>query len=134
MNTSTFHISREDSIQNVQDKFSSLFPLLTINFYSQNEKSSSDDSCAMFSPESRIRDLNPHCLDGTIKITDGMMVYEMENAIQYIFGLHAEIFRKTGNPGARAISHCLLKDIFHIEKRQIKRYQPVYFRDVPFGC
>src|SRR5450631_1330468 len=91
MKTRSFYISGEDTIQSVQHKFSSIFPLLTIHFYSLNEKAFSDDSCVMFSPECRIADVNPKIRDGYIPVTENMMVYEMENAIYKSFGLHAEI-------------------------------------------
>jgi hypothetical protein len=136
MNTGSFHISREDTIQNVQDKFSHLFPLFTINFYSPNEKTSADNSCVMFCPECRILDINPSFQDGKTEIKDGMTVYEMESEIQHIFGLHAEISSKIGDRIilTSQITHWLLNEKYSNEKLQPEHSPPVYFKDIPFGC
>lgn len=91
MKTALFHISREDTIQRVQDKFSQLFPSLEINFYTQNEKISQLNSCAMLSPECRISDLNPEFTDRSIQLAEDPITDEMENAIHNHFGLHVEI-------------------------------------------
>jgi hypothetical protein len=90
MKTKSFYISREDTIQNVQDKFSQLFPLLTIHFYSQNNKTL-NTSCPMFSPGCRIGDLSPVVRDEFLQMTEKMTEGEIENRIQQNFGLHAEI-------------------------------------------
>jgi len=136
MKTRSLHISREDTIQSVQNKFSKLFPLLTIHFYSINEKISLDDSCVMFSPKCNIADVNPQFRDGYIPISENMMAYEMENAIYNNFGLHAEI-------SGKSVSQCLLTGPISrwllIEKYPRKNRQPgyspdLYFRNIPFGC
>jgi hypothetical protein len=93
MKTNSFYICREDTIQDVQEKFSQFFPLLTIHFYTQNNKKS-NTFCSMFSPDCRIGDLNPLCKNESLKITEKMTEGEMESCIQQNFGLHAEISHK----------------------------------------
>jgi hypothetical protein len=98
MKAGSFQISREDTIHDIQDRFSQLFPQLTIHFYTQNGGKSPENSCAMFSPDCHVRELNPRCKFGSIQITEQMMSYEMEDAILHNFGLHAEITdRKEGS-------------------------------------
>jgi hypothetical protein len=93
MKTNSFYISRDDTIQRVQDKFSQLFPQLTIHFYTQSNKKL-NTSCSMFSPDCRIGDLSLLCKNESLKMTEQMTEEEMENRIQQIFGLHAEITHK----------------------------------------
>jgi hypothetical protein len=95
MKTNSFYISREDTIQGVQDKLSQFFPLLTIHFYSQNNMRL-NASCPMFSPDCRIGDLCPVCKNESLLMTEKMTEEEIEKRIQQNFGLHAEISHKTG--------------------------------------
>jgi hypothetical protein len=102
MKRTNFYISYKDTIQEIQGNFSHFYPLLEINFFSYDEKSLSDHSCVMFSPEVKIRDINPDCRDGCIELNAQMTVIELENLIHDNFKLHAEISPKTEKRPSRA--------------------------------
>jgi hypothetical protein len=136
MKTRSLNISGEETIQCVQNKFSELFPLLTIHFYSLNEKVSSDDSCVMLSPKCKIADVIPQFRNSYIPITENMMVYELENAIYHNFGLHAEISGKSGNQRilTSPVSRWLLNEKYPRNNHQSGYRSDLYFRNIPFGC
>jgi len=133
MKNSSFFISSEDTIHNIQDRFSRLFPRLTISFYSQNEQSQSADSCPMFSADCRISELNPHGRFGSIQIAEDMLAFEMENAIRDHFGLHAEIREWTadsqdsgGNSGVNSKNQ---ETKLFFSQSALR-----YFGEIPFAC
>ena len=95
MKRTNFHIYRNNTIQEIKDSFSHFYPSLEINFFSNNEKAQRNNSCVMFSPEVRIGDISPGCLDGFIELSDIMTIGELENLIHDHFALHAEISFKT---------------------------------------
>ena len=135
MKTSSFQIYGEDTIQMVRDKFSQLFPQLIINFYCQNEKITSGDSCVMFSPECRICDINHRFKDGTIQIKKNMTINEIEHAIHSFFGLHVEI---TGNMQGHNIlrgqfSKWIFNEKYPDMKFLIDQSDRSGYRDIPFS-
>ena len=136
MKTGSFYISREDTIHDIQDRFSQLFPRLTISFYTQNCGKSSENSCVMFSPDCHVRELNPQCKYGSIQITEQMMAYEMEDAILHNFGLHAEIRERMGDHEILKVH--ISKWLFHEKYPELKylfsQRAAVSFQEIPFGC
>jgi len=98
MKKTNFHISVNDTIQEIQGSFSHFYPQMEINFFSSNEKSLLSHSCVMYSPAVRIRDISPDCQDGWIELNDEMTVFELENLIHAYFKLHAEISPKNEKP------------------------------------
>jgi len=95
MKRTNFHISGDDTIQEIQRSFSHFYPGLEINFFSHSEKSLATHSCVMFSPEVRIRDISPECCNGCIELNDQMTATELENLFRDNFNLHAEMSLKT---------------------------------------
>lgn len=91
MNKTNFYICCNDTIAEIKGRFSQFYPSFEINFFSNNEKTQSNNSCVLFSPEVRIRDINPDCPNGYIELNDKMTMDELENLIHDRFGLHAEI-------------------------------------------
>ncbi len=59
MNKSNFYICGNDTIAEIQSCFSRFYPNWVINFFSNDENNQSNDSCAMFSREVRVRDIIP---------------------------------------------------------------------------
>src|SRR5450631_2329774 len=91
MNKTNFYICRNDTLAEIQNSFSRFYPNSAINFFSNNEKNQSNDSCVMFSPEVRVRDINPDCRDGCIELNNSMTTEDLEKSIHDLFGLHVEI-------------------------------------------
>jgi hypothetical protein len=96
MNKSNFFICRSDTIAEVQCSFSRFYPSLEINFFSNIENPRLMNSCVMYSPEVRIRDISPGCQDGCIELNDKMTIDDLEHSIYDHFKLHAEISPGSG--------------------------------------
>ena len=136
MNRTNFYICRNDSIAEIQTCFSRYYPNFTISFFSNIEKNQSSNSCVMFSPQVRVRDINPHCPDGCVELNNKMTTDELEKSIHDYFGLHVEISPRTGNQTDTFVQ----KSIWSPDKnnpeglRLPERSNLVHFRNVPFGC
>ena len=75
--------------------FHTFYPNWTINFFSNIENSQQNDSCVMFSPEVRVRDINPDCGNGCIELNNNTTADDLEKSIHDYFGLHVEISPRT---------------------------------------
>jgi|SRR5450631_1824794 len=96
MNKTNLFICRNDTIAEVQSRFSRFYPSLEINFFSRVENLLSMNSCVKFSPEVRIGDISPGCRDGCIELNDKISIEDLEHSIYDHFKLHAEISPGTG--------------------------------------
>jgi hypothetical protein len=100
MNKTNFFICRDDTIAELKSSFSRFYPSLEINFFSRVENPQTMNSCVLFSPDVRIRDISPGCGDGCIELNDKMTIDELERSIYDHFKLHAEI---SPGPGYRTV-------------------------------
>ena len=136
MNRTNFYICSTDTIAEIQSCFSRFYPNWVINFFSNNEKNQSNDSCVMFSPEVRVRDISLDARDRCIELHNQMTTDDLEKSIHDYFGLHAEISPATGNQ-----THTVFRQMSwsskknnHEEVRLPERSGALYFKNVPFGC
>ena len=99
MREDIFLIGKTNSVKEIQDHFSGLFPFLRINFF-KNRKSGSGltgQSVILFSPESYLKDINPGITNGELAIRESMSVWELENEFFEKFGLSVQVLRRSGN-------------------------------------
>jgi hypothetical protein len=97
MKKTNFYICRSNTIHEIQDNFSSFYPTLEINFFSNIGITQPENSCVLYSPGVRIQDISPDCQDGYIELNDSLSSFELEHLFHDNFNLHAEIssrFRK----------------------------------------
>jgi len=137
MNKKNFYICRNDTIAEIQSSFSRFFPMQAINFFSNSEKNNSNDSCVMFSPEVRVRDISPECQDGCIELSNSMTTDDLEKLVHDCFGLHVEISAKA----TRQTNSVFQKLSWSSRKKNPERVRSSpgrsyasYFRDMPYGC
>lgn len=84
-------ISSKQPISDLQKAFSTTFPYLKIEFFS-----SSDMHQAAENTNSSNEAEKPQ-REGSIDITGDMKVSELEQALEFLFPLHARVFRLSGN-------------------------------------
>ena len=136
MNKTNFYFCCNDSVAEIQSRFSRFYPDWVINFFSNIEINQSNDSCVMFSSEVKIRDISPDCGDRCIDLNNNMSPDELEKSIHDYFGLHVEISPRTG---------CQANTVLQEEMRSSKKNNPervrlpersntVYYKYVPYGC
>jgi len=126
MKAGIFHIQGNDSIQSVQDHFNSLFPSMQISFFLDPEKSKQTDQCIMYSPNVKVKGINPLVKDLAIEITPNMRVADLEKIIKSM-GLHVQISCRIVNrrlPDS-SVSNWLLKDVYSIDGPYIPNKQPL---------
>jgi hypothetical protein len=129
MRKTAFQICRDDTIRKIQEKFSHFYPVFQINFFSSNKNILSGKSCVMFSPEVRVRDINPNCQDGCIELKDDMTVAEVENLFRDHFRLHAEIssLNEKQSFTTPETEHFMLKLEYSVRTYSSEKTNPVYF-------
>ena len=83
----------------------------------------------MFSPEVRVRDINPYCQDGYIELKEDMTVAEVENLFRDHFKLHAEISSETAKQSFTTpeTEHFVLKLKYSVRTYSSEKNNPVYF-------
>jgi hypothetical protein len=91
MKRTNFYFRCNETIAEIQSSFSHIYPFLEINFFSNNEKTQSNDAWVMLSPEIKIRDISPDGRDGCIELNDQITLSDLENSIHDHFKLHVEI-------------------------------------------
>jgi hypothetical protein len=93
------HISKTNSVKELQDQFSNLFPFLNINFYSNGKTTDlqSGRRASLFTRETVIKDINPRLNDGELAIIESMNVADLEKGFYEKFGLSIQVLRRSGN-------------------------------------
>jgi hypothetical protein len=76
----------------------------------------------MFSPEVRVRDINPDFGNGCIELNNNTTADDLEKSIHDCFGLHVEISPRTEHQTTA------------LQKLMPERTHITYFKNVPFGC
>ena len=84
-------ISSKLPISDVQKTFSSTFPFLKIEFFR------SGSLHQLLPGDQDIREAEKKITEGSIEITGEMKVSELERALNRLFPLHAQVFRRSGN-------------------------------------
>ncbi|MBS1600870.1 MAG: hypothetical protein JST75_21800 [Bacteroidetes bacterium] len=138
MNATKFHINSCCTVKEIQDRFTDIFPFLRINFLtpvSVDRKSTWQNS--IFSPDSKMGDINKNLIDGEFEISDMMSVSDFENKLKSQFGLNVQVYRKCGNlwlEPTMTNSYTLKAQNDHGEAISPSIETPIYFKQVPFGC
>jgi hypothetical protein len=93
----TIGISNNRSIENIQKAFNEAFPYLKIEFFSQpHEKGKPTSAKYLVSPKKIIGEFTTGNIQGDLNLIDTMTVYELEKLFEDNFGLHVQVFRKSG--------------------------------------
>ncbi len=90
-------IQKTMKVADLKDQFSSVFPNLKIEFYSQShlpgEGTAKDEQIP---DDVHISSLNPGVESGNISISPNMSVKEFEQIMNDQFGLNVQVFRMSG--------------------------------------
>lgn len=93
------NISAERSIEEVQREFTSVFPFLKIEFFSNGlVRQQCYPAHLKLAPHTMLKNAWKWKKDlGVLEISENMTVLELENAFMDQFGLSVQVFRKSGN-------------------------------------
>ena len=90
-------INDDRKITAIQEKFSELFPYLKIEFFSKPHKSGGGSAKKFMKNSSKtVGECRTIHKSGTITINPNMTVAELEDNLRDVFGLGAQVFRKSG--------------------------------------
>jgi len=90
-------ISDDREIAAIQDEFNQVFPYLRLEFFSTVHKTGAPSAKKqMKSSAKTLGECRTLQNDGTINITPGMTVGDLENEFGEVYGLGVQVFRKSG--------------------------------------
>ena len=92
-------ISPDRTIASVQADFHAEYPYLRLAFFSKaHEAYKGSNAKFLYSkPETTLHELNSHLKDGYLLIEEDMPTWQLERLLETEFGLHTQVFRKSGN-------------------------------------
>ncbi len=138
MDAIKFQITKKETIRDVQDNFSKFFPYLRINFFkNSNGNKKAGAGSILFCQEVTLQQINPAFSRGEFEITDSTTVNELESKFYKDFGFSVQVLRKSGNLwiGTSISSDWTLKQQNDLGKEiSPEPHNPIYFKDVPYGC
>lgn len=92
-------IAPDQTIARIQEDFQSAFPYLKLAFFSKPHKAfkSSHAKFLITDPHKKLGDLLKPDLSGVVGVFPEMHVWQLEQLLEKEFGLHVQVFRKSGN-------------------------------------
>lgn len=91
------HIDDTRSISEIQEEFNSAFPYLKLEFFKKpHEVGEASPISELIPSDSTLSKWRTNHNDGDLVITPDTKVEEMESGFQNIFGISAQVFRKSG--------------------------------------
>ena len=89
-------IEKSRYLKTIQQEFQLMFPQLKIEFY-KNKNTELNGHWDILDCHLTISELLPQAIEGTLEIVPVMTVSELEQQFEMQFGLHVQVFRKSGN-------------------------------------
>ncbi|HLZ16621.1 MAG TPA: hypothetical protein VKQ08_06255 [Cyclobacteriaceae bacterium] len=97
MNKAGLHISETQSIKEIQERFSQVYPFLKIDFFKKGcDGRKFGLQNAKYYPDVKMKDIENH-FAGELEIDDTMTVSELESKLFACFGLNAHLSRRSGD-------------------------------------
>lgn len=91
-------INQHRLLSDIQQDFQTMFPFLKIEFYTRNGAGSDGQAqMKILDHHLHISEVHSNGAEGEINITPDMKVKDLEEAFEQKFGLHAQLFRKSGH-------------------------------------
>ncbi len=91
-------INEKNTINSIQQEFLKNYPYLKIEFYKQShEKGEGSIKDHIINGDLTLAEIPKKPVSGSLQISGSLKVSELERAFTDIFGIGAQIFRKSGN-------------------------------------
>lgn len=98
-------IDKSLTIADVRSAFRNKFPLLDIKFYKKKHENFSGSAKAdEYSESFKLKDLHLKEDHGELSISGSDSVEKVESLFEELFGLHAQVFRKSGSLWLQTVS------------------------------
>ncbi len=93
----TINITDDKKISLVQEEFNTMFPFLRLEFFSNRHNShQGSNKKDMLNADLTLMQCRKKHNEGELVLRENMRVTEIEKSFQHIFGLAAQVFRKSG--------------------------------------
>ncbi len=93
----TLKISNNKKVSTLQKEFNEIFPFLKVEFFNHTHQPfKGSPKKEMLDTKLLFRQCRKKHTPGTIVIKEDMPVFELEELFQELFGLSAQVFRKSG--------------------------------------
>lgn len=90
-------ISDSKKLSEVKDEFNALFPYLKLEFFKhKHEVNKSNSKADMLSSDLTFKRVRKRHSEGALVVKENMSVADLEQLFQDIFGISAQVFRKSG--------------------------------------
>ena len=91
-------VNKDTHIIEIQNQFSYAFPHLRLEFFKvKHEKSMGSPAAFKYKHDHTLSELNPQIEEGRIEWSGDMTVNELETYLEEKFGLHVQVYRKSGD-------------------------------------
>jgi len=131
------YVGKDDTVKDIQNKFSEIFPHLLISIFNHRaglEGKLNQDY--LYTQETRITDINPETENDKLGIDSHMTVATFESVFFNKFGLFVQVSRKNRQLDSEKyrIDQFTLDEVNRTYQEEILSGGIIFFRDVPFGC
>jgi hypothetical protein len=131
------YVGKEDTVKDIQNKFSEIFPHLLISIFNHRagfEGKLNQDY--LYTQETRIKDINPETESDKLDIDSHMTVATFESVFFNKFGLFVQVSRRNRQLDSEKyrIDQFTLDEVNSTHQEEIFPGGITFFRDVPFGC
>jgi hypothetical protein len=90
-------IDSSKSIESLQRSFNSIFPFLKIEFFTKpHEKGKPTAGKYLVNPKRVLGEFSGSEISTTVSVDENLTVYELERMFEESYGLHVQVFRKSG--------------------------------------
>ncbi len=97
-NTTELTLSDDLKISEIQEQFNGIFSQLKLEFFSKaHEDGEGSHKNDMISPELTLGSVRNNHTEGSLKVAPDMSVSSLEEAFETNYGLHVQVFRKSGD-------------------------------------
>jgi hypothetical protein len=91
-------LSKEKTTEEVKETFHKQYPMLKLEFYNKEHLAfAGSKEKYKVTEEVGLGELNAAMKDGTVDINDDLKVEELESIFEEKFGLHVQVYRKSGD-------------------------------------
>ena len=95
----TLQLHKNRTISEIQEAFHKQFPFLKLAFFKKSHEAFEGNHAKHLLSEknTRLGDLNPNLIEGDLTVLESTTVMDLEKAFEDQFGLHVQVFRKSGS-------------------------------------
>jgi hypothetical protein len=91
-------ITDQKRLREIQVEFSRMYPYLKLEFYSKHhDEGKGSPKRALLASDKTIGEIRTVHNDGELQIVEDMTVAKLEQRFEEVFGLNAQVFRRSGN-------------------------------------